>query len=70
MSKENINLVLSALIIIGLLLQLIFTIIESRENEKHCEEFAKHIDASRVQHLKKLGCVAIMPNGSMLAEPK
>jgi hypothetical protein len=70
MKKENINLVLGILIVIGLLVQLAWSIWESLENKKHCAEFGIRVEASRVEHMKKLGCVAIMPDGRMLAEPK
>jgi hypothetical protein len=70
MSKQNVILALAILFLIGQLFQLYWTISESLENNTHCEEYRKRVEASRVGHLKAFGCVAIMPDGRMLAEPK
>lgn len=70
MSKEDINLALSILITVLLLCQLGWIIWESRQNERHCTEFGKGVEASRTVYMNKIGCVGVMPDGRLVGEPK
>ena len=69
MSERN-KLILAIVLIILAVGQLTYTIWSSIENQKTCAAFGKRVEASRTEHVAKLGCVAIMPDGRMLAEPK
>jgi hypothetical protein len=69
MSERN-KLIFMIVLLILILGELANTIWSSLDNQKSCAAFGKRVEASRVEHVKKLGCVAIMPDGRMLAEPK
>ena len=68
--SERSKLILQIVILILVLGQLANTIWASLENQKTCAAFGKRVEASRTEHVNKLGCVAVMSDGRMLAEPK
>lgn len=66
MNKQNIALACAIIALLGTLVNIWLTL----EDNKHCTEFGKRVEAGRAEHIKKLGCVAIFPDGHMLVEPK